>query len=517
MMSRATTVAVLFFGFFTAVAALNPGAAPERPSTLRVGINAFPVSLNPVYATTETSQAVVNKVFNGLFSFDCQGRVRSELVENYELRAGNGKKGGPSSAKTGKEVDIILRLKKGIFFSDGKELDAGDAVQTIKLLQDKTFKYPAISNLHYITAVEKLDRYTLKLATASPRAAWRQNLTFKILNAREIETASPDSFREMNLSGTGPYRIKTVNRPAKILLALNEANSLPGRANLFPFLEYEVIAYTHLSPLKLINHEIDICELQPENVEVYRRAKPGKWLRNFDILTYKKFGYTYLVFNLRNSSITKNLRKIFYNLLVFGDFPLRFLRGRGEPVKSPFLLLSAGENPERLHTRQLKSPVRLNILTNTESKLRREWVLFLREELKPFHIILQPVFLEYHSFLESLKQGRFDIAVSGFLLDIDYDMSEIFSSGAYFNYARFCNEAMDQLLAQGLRELNARRREEIYHEAHRLWLEELPLIPLFNLYYYAGVSRRVAIPAQTVEIMGAEGDFLYNIRHWKAR
>jgi peptide/nickel transport system substrate-binding protein len=495
-------------------------AEPGRSSTLRIGIDAFPVSLNPVYATTETAQAVVNKVFNGLFSFDGQGRIRNELVEKYEIKNRNDEKKGNPPGQTRDHVEIIIRLKKKIFFSDGKELDADDVVGTVKLLQDRAFKYPAISNLRFITKVEKLDRYRFKLVTSSPRATWQNNLTFKILNAREIETmakGSVETFKDMILSGTGPYRLKTVKRPSKILLELNEVNPLPGVEKMFRFLEYRVISYPHLSPLKLINNEIDICELQPGNVEAYQHSKPEKWLRSFAILKYKKFGYTYLVFNLRNSLITINLRRLFYNLLVYGDFPGRFLKGRGEQVKSPFLLLSPKVEPVRLQTFPLEKPVPLKILTNAESKLRKEWVMFLREELKPFKILIQPVFLEYHSFLESLKQGRYDIAVSGFILDIDYDMSEIFSSNAYFNYSHFGNVEMDRLLEQGLSELNPYKREEIYVKAHRLWEKELPLLPLFNLYYFVGVSRRVAVPAQTVELMGSEGDFLYNIRQWEEK
>ena len=134
-------------------------------------------------------------------------------------------------------------------------------------------------------------------------------------------------------------------------------------------------------------------------------------------------------------------------------------------MRSPFLLLSPKVEAVHMQTRPPEKPVHLKILTNAESKLRKEWVIFLREELKPFNIFIQPVFLEYHSFLESLKQGRYDIAVSGFILDIDYDMSDILSSKAYFNYAHFSSPEMDKLLEQGLSESNPRQREEIYLDA----------------------------------------------------
>jgi peptide/nickel transport system substrate-binding protein len=170
-----------------------------------------------------------------------------------------------------------------------------------------------------------------------------------------------------------------------------------------------------------------------------------------------------------------------------------------------------------LKTSPLENPIELNILTNSESKLRKQLVLFLREELKSFNIHLQPVFLEYHTFREYLKTGRYDIGVSAFILDIDYDMTDIFSSDAYFNYAHFRSPEMDALLKQGLRELDPGKREEIYLNAHRVWRENLPLLPLFNLYYWVGVSRHLGIPDRRMEMVGSVGDFLYNILEWRKK
>jgi len=76
---------------------------------------------------------------------------------------------------------------------------------------------------------------------------------------------------------------------------------------------------------------------------------------------------------------------------------------------------------------------------------------------------------------------------------------------------------MDRLLERGLKEFDPVKREAIYLETHRIWLEELPLIPLFSLYYYVGVSNRIKIPGNVSTLVGAEGDFLFDIRQWKMK
>jgi ABC-type oligopeptide transport system substrate-binding subunit len=117
-------------------------------------------------------------------------------------------------------------------------------------------------------------------------------------------------------------------------------------------------------------------------------------------------------------------------------------------------------------------------------------------------------------FLQRLKQGDFDLAVSAFLLDIDWNMKDILSSAGYFNYAGYAATAMDDALEAGLREMDEGKRRAIYGRAHDLWREELPLIPLFNLNYYMGLAREITPPRERIELIGSCGDFFYNLQGW---
>jgi ABC-type transport system substrate-binding protein len=427
---------------------------------LRIGIHNFPLSLNPVYVTDEISQAVINKVFDSLYYFDESGEIRSGLVEKTLLNP-NGK-------------IVVMRLQANRFFSDGKELDA-------EILNEKL-------------------------------ATWKNQMTFKILHSGQIKKVNPATFKNSLLSGTGPYKFGRIKEPSLIELT---RNTYDLTELLFPVIEYTVVTSTVMKPLKLLNDEIDICELQPEDTQAYRRI--SQWRQKFSILRYKKFGFTYLVFNLNHSKLGKNLRRVIYNCLINGDFLQKFLKHSGHIVKTPFLLLDEEADKNPLPVVELENPIKLKILSNSESKIRKEFVLFFKQALKSKNVILEPVFLEYQVFLDYLKKGYFDLAVSGFLLDIDYDMKDVFYGGSYFNYSGFKNEKMDELLDQGLKELDPEKRRGIYLQANRIWKDELPLIPLFNLYYYMGISKQIRIPANVCTLMGSTGDFLINIQDWKVR
>jgi peptide/nickel transport system substrate-binding protein len=489
---------IILFTVACAFSAAFPGEpiSPSRKEILKIGIPYFPGSLNPLYATDEISQSIVNKIFDPLFYFDGSGEPRSRLVDSCKF------------IETEKKV--VIMLKKNIFFSNGEEMDADDVLATLTVFKDPRFKSPYSFKLKFIETVKKTGKYSLEMKINTSIVTWQKLLSIKILNAGELFDCSPQSIKERYLCGTGAYRIFRVEEPSTVILRLSDLEKTPS---LFRTIEYQVVAYTQLAPLKLLNNEIDICELQPINKEAY--VKVDEWQEKFELVKYKKFGFTYLVFNLQNPKITRNIRYIIYNHLIHGNFLDRFLKGRGERVKTPFLLLEPKIADGTLPVHPLENPVELNILCNSESKIRKEFILFLVKELNPFNIRLFPTFIEYHTFLSYIRKSRFDLAVSGFIADIDYDMKDILYSGSYFNYAHFKHTGMDRLLDLGLQEFDPVKREALYLDAHRLWRQELPLIPLFNLYYYVGISRRIKIPEHLENLIDSESDFLFDIRRWK--
>ena len=472
---------------------LFSAAAGER--IFRVACFDFPSSFNPVYATNETAQAVMNKIYQALFYFDGQGKICPELVAAVSLHEGR--------------QEILLTLKKGAFFADGSPLSSRDVVATVALLKNPLYEYPYLSDLDFLEKIEAIDRLNLRLTLKGRFAPWKNYLTFKILSANEIKGLDPQKFRRLVPLGSGPYRLVRLDEPRGFELG---KNPFWPRHGSFARVCYSVIRESRQAPLKLLNGEIDAVEIQDLDAKSHSRLK--NWQKQFRVLKYNKFGFTYLVFNLRNSRIDRNLQRIFYNRLQTTRFLDVFLQGTGERVFSPFLYLSAEKHPRPFPTAPMSKPRKLKILTNSESVVRKQLVLFLCEEMKVFNVVLEPVFVEYQTFLKYLKQGDFDLAVSAFLLDMDWNMKDILVRDGYFNYAGLSDPKMDAALEEGLREMDAEKRRKIYERAHGLWLESLPIIPLFNLNYYMGIGRAIKIPGMRFHLIGSCGDFFYNLQDW---
>jgi len=464
--------------------------------TLRIACFDFPRSFNPAYATGETAQAVANKLYQALFYFDRRGVIRPELVERF------------SSAGSG--TQISLTLKKGARFADGSAVTGADVVATVALLKNPLFEYPYLSDLDFLEKIEATGPQELRLHLKENFAPWKNYLTFKILCAAEIRNLDPEQFRRCTPRGSGPYRLALVDEPWGFEL---EKNPFWPRRPRFARIRYSVLAESRQSPLKLLNDEVDAVEIQADDARTYAQA--SRWRQSFQLLRFRKFGYTYLAFNLKNPGLDRDLRRFFYNRLLTTRFLEDFLAGAGEKVSSPFLLFGNEKKPRPFTGVAPSRPQRaFRILSNSESTLRKHLVLFLCEEMKALGIELTPVFVEYQTFIQRLKKGDFDLAVSAFLLDMDWNMKDVLASPGYFNYAGYSDARMDALLEAGLREMDPVKRRKIYERAHDLWLDSLPLIPLFSLNYYMGISRKIKVPDERFQVVGSSGDFFYNLQDW---
>jgi peptide/nickel transport system substrate-binding protein len=446
---------------------------------LRIGCLDFPSILNPVYATSETAQGVMNKLHQALFYFDQDGKIRPELVDSVRWDE--------------ERLLISITLKKGICFSNGAAVQSRDVAATVALLKNPLYEYPYLSDLHFIEKIIVIDPLNFSITLKEKYAPWKNYLTFKTLNADDIRGLDPGEFRRHIPLGCGPYQLETVEEPRAIVL---KENPFWAKRNAFKKIVYSMLGDPRQGPLKLLNDELAAVEIGADDVQSYDQLP--RWRKSFSLEKYRKFGYTYLVFNLKNPLVNLNLRKLFYNHLLV----------------SPFLYLNGNVSIKPLPTVAPSQRLRLRILANSESTLRKQLVLFLCEEMKAFNVELEPVFVEYQTFLKYLKQGNYDLAVSAFLLDMDWNIKDILSSSGYFNYAGLADAKMDALLEAGLREMDEKKRRQIYLEAHECWLACLPLIPLFNLNYFMGISRAIKIPTDHFRMIGSTGDFFYNLQGW---
>lgn len=159
------------------------------------GIIGEPLYVNPILSqSNEVDSALSNLIFSSLLKYNEKANLVNDIAESYEIS---------DDKKT-----YTFKIKKGILWHDGQELDANDIYFTVKLIQDSAFKSSLRGNWEKIKP-EVIDDLTIKFELEKPFVAFLNNLTFGILPEHIFGEIPADKFliSDLNLKpiGSGPF------------------------------------------------------------------------------------------------------------------------------------------------------------------------------------------------------------------------------------------------------------------------------------------------------------------------
>lgn len=481
--------------------------------TIIESFRSFPVTLNPLLATDEVSASIADKVFSGLFTLDKNGKIVPDLVEEWREE----------------ENSIFIKLKDKILWHDGKRLSTDDIIFTFNLMRDPSFEYPYTADIEFIKEIKKIDSRKARIILRKRFAPYLLYLTFKILPSHMKDKCKR---QDASLPGTGPFKFEDIKFNQYLILKRyeNYFNGLPK----IKFYKLVVNPDPLINPLKLLKEEIHLGEIEHE---IYKSLiKDKNFNSKVKLFFFKKNSYTYLVFNLRNSLLSKEVRKAISFSVPREKIVDSLLSGAGEVVNSHIILkpwrVDASEynfKPE-ISEKIIKElgwnrgkkgifekngrALKFVLVTNGESILRRYCASVIKDELEKIGIDIEIRLLEYLSFRSALKNGDFDLAISGYLMDLDPNVWDLFSSKGVLNYANFSNSHIDSLLIKGKETMDFNKRFFIYKEVQKILWDEIPILPLFTPYYIMGVSKKIEI-TEKPEIVGSTNSFSSFVWKWK--
>ena len=193
-------------------------AAPAHAADLRIGMSADVTSIDPHFVNVTPNNNVAWHIFEALTDVD----------ENVRLI--------PGLAESWRAVDPTtweFRLRKGVRFSDGSELTADDVAFSIdRPATLASSPGPFTTFTRPIVAKEIVDRYTIRLKTATPYAMvpYDMNSIF-IVSKKAASGASTEDFNTGKATiGTGPFKLVRFARGDRVELVRNDAYRGPKPA-----------------------------------------------------------------------------------------------------------------------------------------------------------------------------------------------------------------------------------------------------------------------------------------------
>ena len=173
---------------------------PQYGGTLRVGSFAEGDGLNPAANTFSTPvYLMAQPVFDPLAYYDTDGNWIPVLAESW--------------TKVGDGTTWQMKLREGVRFHDGTELDADDVVATFEaLLADPLLSTAFRPGFHPEEPIRKIDDYTVEYVGIRPSAHLPNAFTTQIgmvLPSEWLQRAAADPTLNQMPVGTGPFMVES--------------------------------------------------------------------------------------------------------------------------------------------------------------------------------------------------------------------------------------------------------------------------------------------------------------------
>ena len=193
----------------------TPGSAEiaaESGGTLRVAVEAESDGLNPAANNFAASAyAMVYPMFDPVAYFDTEGNWVPYLAESF-TRIDDG-------------TVWHMKLREGVRFHDGTELDADDVIATIEAqLADPVISLVYRNTVDAEQFIRKLDQYTVELRLANPSARFPLVMTSQlgmVLPSEWLQLALQDQTLNQMPVGQGPFMIESRVQDEKTVLVRN--------------------------------------------------------------------------------------------------------------------------------------------------------------------------------------------------------------------------------------------------------------------------------------------------------
>jgi dipeptide transport system substrate-binding protein len=497
--------AKLLAALIAAVPAVLPALSLAKPLT--VCTESSPDGFDVVqYNSLVTTNASADVIFNTLVSYDEAARkVVPALADKWEV--------------SGDGLTYTFHLRPHVafqqtdYFKPTRPLTADDVVFTFTRMLDPANPWHKVTGPNgfphaqsmglakLVKAVTKVDDATIKFELNEPNATFLPILTMGFASiysaeyADQLQKAGKETQLNAKPVGTGPFVLKSYTLDAVIRYDVNP--QYWGPKPKVDRLIYAITPDATVRAQKVRAGECDIA-LSPKPQDV-AAAKNGKVLK---VVETPAFMTAFVALNtqhkpLDNDKVRRALNLAFdratYLKTVFDNtaqpatnpyppntwsYDTSIKSYPYDPAKAKALLADAGL-PNGFTTTIWVRPS--GSVLNPNPKAGAE---LLQADLAKIGVKAAVKVIEWGELIKEAKEGKHDLLFMGWAGDNgdpDNYLTPLFSCNAVqsgINFARYCEPALEKLIAQGKKTADQAKRAEAYKKAQAIIHDEALWIPL---------------------------------------
>lgn len=471
---------------------------------LNVNVGPEPATIDPAKNSAVDGATLINHAFEGLMKLDKDNKIVEGQAAKYEVNKD--------------ETVYTFTLREGIKWSDGEQVKAEDFVYAWQRLVDpKTgadynYMIDMVKNANEIMAGKKkpkelgikaLDEKTVEVTLTTPTPYFLEVCAFPATFPvrKDIVEANADTWSTdpKTYIGNGPYVLKSWEHQSKMTYVKNEnyydlKKLGPDTIN-FVLMEDK---NTMLSAYK--NNEILFADdLPSEEIDA---------MKDKGLVIEKQLGTYFLSINVKKEGLDNVKVREALSLALDRDYIVEKVAKGGQIPADSFVTtgLTDADGKTEFHENAKKWYDAKDYKGNVEKakKLLKEAgyengkglpsiELMCNPGHEPIMEAVQNMWKEnlgvnvtissqdWNVFLETRKQGDFQVARDGWLGDYNDPVSfiDIWVTGGGNNNAQWSNKEYDKIVSEIKSTTDSKERYAKMHEAEDILAKDMPIIPIY--------------------------------------
>ncbi len=438
---------------------------PKRGGLLKIAMSRDILTFDPFILS---GGVLLNNIYDVLTRYDASGRPQPQLAERWEFED-DGRR-------------LVVHLRPGVTFHNGRSLVADDVVFTLKRAQDAAVAANIRPLALLVQSAEARDERTVVLRFEKPNAGVFD--LFDLLFIQNKETI--DSIKSRGI-GTGPFKFVEWNPGSTIRLARNQNYWQPGK----PYLDelvFQIAPDAQAMVLQLEAGAVDLAQYPPPRDVRRLRTTAGFTVTDGNLGT-EQYG---VVLNVtRKPFDNPKVREAVKWAIDRQRFIDTALAGQGEPWCLPWpktsvgvvaeLGSSGGHDPPRAMRLRVEAGLadgfETSILASTGDLLSAP----LQADLAAVGIRAKIDIREEAVARPRRVSGDFDIGLALYQRATK-DPSSLLQTTIFWNpltgNSHFRDPEYTRLVAEGAATLDTAKRREIYRKVTEIIVKENFVIPV---------------------------------------
>lgn len=460
--------------------------------------------------TGETVQWVaIANVFEGLYMVNEKYELEPVLADSYE----------PSEDG----LTYTFKLKSDVTFHNGDAFTSADVLYTYNWIMDEANASTRLANFELVESVEAPDDTTVVITLKEADVTFMVNVATTLIQPEAYHTETGENDFKVKPVGTGPFMLGELNPQSRVRLDAYEGY-YRGKPHLDSF-QVDVVpeAAGRMSALESGQADNSIWGLNAEDNTTLKESG------NFTVFETQQVATNHFPLNnehpfLKEKEVRQALlwaidRQSFADEIFLGQavvatanlspaiekyYNADVVQYGYDPEKAKELLEGAGwvEGSDGIREKDgVRAAFTLMVFQGDtqrrpEAEVAQQWWSEIGVEVELQEGITSEI-------LGGLREGEYDAGLFNWVYggsNGDPDSRDTLMTGGANNFFMWSNEEVDQLLTDGIRELDEEARIEMYKRVQEIVAEEVPFLFLLNLQNITFYNNRVkGLPEEVLQ------------------